>query len=477
VVVDEGVFRRAKLDSLTAMNLAEAVAKIWLGSSVAINGEGQGAIREGLPRFIATEFIASKYGADVADVERARHRSAYAAIVQREEPLATVSPASDYYYAEVGNKGAMVWRLLDKSVGRSSFFETLRENMKDGQVDLPELRMAFSSKKDLVDYMFDQVNDLDLLVGLPQQGNGESKVALRNTGSVDATVNLRAVTSTGENLVAQTTVRSRSFGEVTFKSPAKITRVEIDSDKYYPQTEYSDDIAPKEFNEGDRLLAVKRLFDKQDFAGTESAARTVLKDMPRFDDVRILLGRALLALGRTPDAEREFTAVLNEKLPTARSLAWANVGLGEVAAKSGQNAQAAKFADTAIAADADFGASLAARTLRKRLNITGNIPDDVKAYFARFDKSAVSNRKTEVDALVAPGEVGKFAGGVSGSTEQWQTQVLYTDRLDANTILVETTVSLKLLNRDPESDSAVYRLTRVGDMWKLSGVEMFEARQ
>lgn len=49
VVVDEGVFRRAKLDSLTAMNLAEAVAKIWLGSSVAINGEGQGAIREGLP--------------------------------------------------------------------------------------------------------------------------------------------------------------------------------------------------------------------------------------------------------------------------------------------------------------------------------------------------------------------------------------------------------------------------------------------
>lgn len=349
--------------------------------------------------------------------------------------------------------------------------------MKDGQVDLPELRMAFSSQKDLVDYMFDQVNDLDLLVGLPQQGNGESKVALRNTGSVDATVNLRAVTSTGENLVAQTTVRSRSFGEVTFKSPAKITRVEIDSDKYYPQTEYSDDIAPKEFNEGDRLLAVKRLFDKQDFAGTESAARTVLKDMPRFDDVRILLGRALLALGRTPDAEREFTAVLNEKLPTARSLAWANVGLGEVAAKSGQNAQAAKFAGTAIAADADFGASLAARTLRKRLNITGNIPDDVKAYFARFDKSAVSNRKTEVDALVAPGEVGKFAGGVSGSTEQWQTQVLYTDRLDANTILVETTVSLKLLNRDPESDSAVYRLTRVGDMWKLSGVEMFEARQ
>jgi hypothetical protein len=476
VVVDEGVFRRSKLDSLTAMNLAEAVAKLWLGSSVAINGEGQGAIREGLPRFIATEFVASKYGADVADVERARHRSAYAAIVQREEPLATVSPASDYYFAEVGNKGAMVWRLLDKSLGRDAFFEALRSNMKDGETDLAELRMAFSAQKELLDYMFDQVTDLNLLVGIPQQGSGESKVALRNTGGIDATVNLRAVTSTGENLTAQTTVRSKSFGEVTFKSPAKISRVEIDAEKYYPQTEYSDDIAPKEFAEGDRLLAVKRLFDKQDFAGTETAARTVLRDMPRFDDVRVLLGRALLALGRAADAEKEFAAVLNEKLPTSRSLAWANVGLGEAAAKAGQNAQAAKFADAAIAADADYGASLAARMLRKRLNIAGNVPDDIKGYFARFDKAAVSNRKAEVDALVVPGEVSKFAGGVSGSTEQWQTQVLYTDRLDANAVLVETTVSVKLLNRDPESGTAVFRLTKVGDAWKLSGVDMFEVR-
>jgi tetratricopeptide (TPR) repeat protein len=365
---------------------------------------------------------------------------------------------------------------LDKSLGRNAFFQALRDNMKDGETDLAELRMAFSSQKELLDYMFDQATDLNLLVGLPQQGSGESSVALRNTGGIDATVNLRAVTSTGENLTTQATVRSKSFGEVSFKSAAKISRVEIDPEKYYPQTEYSDDIAPKEFAEGDRLLAVKRLFDKQDFAGAETAARTVLRDTPRFDDVRVLLGRALLALGRAADAEKEFTSVLNEKLPTGRSLAWANVGLGESAAKTGQNAQAAKFAEAAIAADADYGASLAARTLRKRLNIAGTVPDDVKTYFARFDKAAVSNRKAEVDTLVVPGEVGKFAGGISGSTEQWQTQVLYADRLDANTILAETTVSLKLLNRDPESGPAVFRLTRVGDAWKLSGVDMFEVR-
>ena len=63
---------------------------------------------------------------------------------------------------------------------------------------------------------------------------------------------------------------------MTFKTPAKITRVEIDTEKLYPQIDYSDDVAPKEFSESDPLLAVKSLFDKQDFAGAETTARTVL---------------------------------------------------------------------------------------------------------------------------------------------------------------------------------------------------------
>ena len=474
VVVDEAVFRRPKLDAQTAMNLAEAVAKMWVGTAVSVSGEGQGAIREGLPRFIATEFIESKFGKDVGDVERSRQRSAYAAVSQRDEPLATVSQADDYYYAEAANKGAMAWRLFDKRLGRNAFFETLRANFKDSQTNLGELRSALSSEKDLADYMFDRLTDTDLMVGLPQQGSGEAKVAVRNTGGVDATVTLQAVTNTGENLSTQTTIRSASFGEVSFRTPAKIVRVEVDSEKLYPQTDYTDDTAPKELTENDELLAVKRLFDKQDFAGAEATARKVLRDMPRYDDVRILLGRSLLALGRTADAEREFTAVLGEKLPTSRSLAWANVGLGEAAAKAGQTPQAAKFADAAIAADADYGASLAARSLRKRLNIAGNAPEDIKAFFTRFDKAAVSNRKAEVDALVMPGEVTKFGSGVSGSTEQWQTQVISADPVDADTVLVETNVTVKLLNADPQSGTAVFRLTKSSGGWRLSAVDMFE---
>ncbi|MGH9818683.1 MAG: hypothetical protein ACRD43_00835, partial [Pyrinomonadaceae bacterium] len=70
ILVDEGAFRRQKIDSQTAMNISEAVAKLFIGNAVAITGEGQGVLREGLPRYIATQFLESKYGKDVADIER-----------------------------------------------------------------------------------------------------------------------------------------------------------------------------------------------------------------------------------------------------------------------------------------------------------------------------------------------------------------------------------------------------------------------
>lgn len=476
ILVDESVFRRSKIDSLTAMNIAEAVVKMWIGGSVAVIGDGQGAVREGLPRFIATEFIESKYGKDVADVERTRQRMAYFSVARRDAPLTQVTPADDYYFTEVANKGAMIWRLIDRKVGRNDFTANLQAGLKDGQVDLAELRGAFVSQKDLLDYELDHVTDLNLLVGLPQQGAGESKVALRNSGAADVTVTVEATTTSGENLKADSTIRATNFGEVTFKTPAKITRVEIDTEKLYPQIDYSDDVAPKELSESDPLLAAKRLFDKQDFTGAETTARTVLRRYPRHDEVRVLLARSLLALNRDADAGNEFKTVLDEKLPTARSMQWANEGLGEIAAKAGQNAQAIKYAEAAIRSDAEYGASLAARNLRNRINATTAIDTDVKDYFARFDKAAVSNHKAEVDALVMPGEVTRFTGGVSGSTEQWQTQVKQVDKLDDNTILVETALNIKLLNRDVQSGMAVFRLIQTSGGWKLASVDMFEVR-
>ncbi len=198
--------------------------------------------------------------------------------------------------------------------------------------------------------------------------------------------------------------------------------------------------------------------------------------MPRFDDARTWLARALLAQGKTSDAEREFRAVLDEKLPTARSLGWANAGLGEIALKAGQNAQAAKFFEEAINIDAEYGATLAARQGRNKANVSTTVDESVKAFFIQFDKAAVSARKADLDALIMSGEIPKFSGGIAGQAEQWQTKVLFTDKIAANTLWAEVSLNIKLLNKNAESGTAVFRLTKVGNVWKLSGVDVFEVR-
>jgi len=475
-IVSDAVFRRPKIDSLTAMNIAEGMAKLSIGNAIHVNGDGYGAVSEGLTRYLANQFLENKFGKDVSDVERARQRFSYAAISKRDAPLSSVSPLDPYYYPAVANKGAMAWRILGKRVGTTEFWKAVRAAAQDGDLTLAELRSAFPEQKDLLDYLFDQVTDMNLLAGVPQSAGAETRVALHNTGSADATVDVAATTATGEKMVATTSIRATSFGEVTFRSPSKIVRAEIDVDKMYPQTDYSDDIAPREIDESDPLLAVKRLFDKQDFAGAETAARSTLRDLSRYDDVRILLARALLGENKTAEAEREFKAVLDEKLPTSRSIAWAFEGLAEVAAKANQTEPARRYAESAIIGEGDYGAGLASRNVRNKLGAGAGPDPTVKAFFADFDKAAAANRKVDVDALVLPGEVTKFAGGVAGSAQQWQTDIRQIDRLDADTVLVEANMTVKLLSKEPESDLAVYRLVKTAAGWRLAGVEIFETR-
>ena len=475
ILFDDAVLRRAKVDSQTALGIAEGVVKTWLGGSVNVSGDGNGAIREGLARYLATQFLESKYGKDVADVERLRQRVAYAAVVQRDAPISTVSPLDDYYFSVVANKGAMIWRLLAIKTGQGEFASRLKAALQDGSASLSEIRTAFPEQKEFMDYAFDQVTDMNLQAGLPQQGQGEWKVALRNAGSVDVTVEVEAVLENGQRMRAPATVRSKDFGEVIFRTPTRIRRVEIDREKLYPQTDLSDDIAPRELTESDPLLAVKRPFDRQEFANAEKTARLVLADFPHFDDVRILLARSLLALGRVADAEREFRAVLDEKLPSARSMGWALVGLSDVAARAGQNDQAAKLAVEALRADAEYGASLAARVIRNRVGGKATEPS-VAAFFDQWDKAAAANQKAQLDALVLPGEATRFSSGVAGQTAQWKTEIVHVEMIDPNTALVEVNLAIKLLNRDPESGMAVFRLQRAGGGWKLASVDVFEVR-
>ena len=476
ILLNYGVFQRQKIDSAAALTIAEAVAKTFLGNAATVRGDGNGVIREGLSKYIATQFIEKQFGKDAADIERQRQRTSFAAVAERDAPMSRITPVDDFYYAVVANKGAMFWRALAKIIGEQNFFSIVRNQMKTGNLTLANLRAEFSAQKSFLDYELDQPTDMNLLAGLPQSGGGQSKAAMRNLGTFDATVSVAGTTDKGEKLIVQTTIPKTGFGEAIFNTPAKLVRVEVDAEKLYPQTDYFDDVAPREFGGVDAILAIKQAFDKQDFATAEKFARGAVQTMPHFDDARTWLGRALLAQSKTAEAEKEFRAVLDESLPTARSLAWANVGLGEIALKAGQNSQAARFFDEAIKADAEYGATLAARSGRDKAEPNQVADQSISAFFARFDKAAIGGRKADLDALIVAGELPKFANGIGGVAQQWETKLVRVDKIDDGSALAETRLNIRLLNKDAESGTAVFRLAKIGGDWKLSGVEIFEVR-
>lgn len=476
VLVDEAFFRRPGIDSLTAMNVADAAARLWIGGKATPSGEGFGVAGEGLPKYIATQFLESKYGKETADVERMRQRIAYFGDSKRDTAMSVVSPLDEYFYTSVANKGAMLWRLLEIKSGKQAFSNILKSKIDDGDIDLAGLRQAFYEQKDLVDYMLDKTTDMNLLIGVPTASSGGWTMALRNSGTIDANVMIGAVTESGEKLSAPAAIKAQSFGEITFKSNSKIVRAEIDTDKLYPQVEYSDDIAPRESTDSDPILGIKRLYDTQNYNGAVKLAKSVLLQLPRADEARLILARSLLALDRLPEAEKEFKTILTEKLPAARSIAWANVGLGEIAAKNGQNDQALSYASNAIVYDAEYGAGYSARSLRSKLNAANTIDPSIKSFFTDFDKAVSAKRKSDIDAMIVPGEITKFASGVAGSAEMWQSVVKNVDKIDQNTALAEVALSLRLINKDAESGTAVFRMVRYGNGWRILGVDVFEVR-
>ena len=134
-----------------------------------------------------------------------------------------------------------------------------------------------------------------------------------------------------------------------------------------------------------------------------------------------------------------------------------------------------RLASDALKADAEYGASLAARNIRNRAGGRSS-EASVAAFFDQWDKAAAGNQKAQLDALVLAGEATKFSSGVAGQTAQWKTEIVNVDMIDANTALVEANLSIKLLNRDPESGMAVYRLHKAAAGWRLISVDVFEVR-
>jgi Tfp pilus assembly protein PilF len=488
VLFDADAVRLPKVDAATALSVAEAIARLWIGGQTPVQGEGGGVLRDGLVRFLATQFLEKQFGPDAVKSELYRQRLAYATVAQRDGPLARASQLDNTYFASVPNRGAMFWRLVERRLGREVLMGVLRAALQAGKSDtnglnLPGLREALVARggenlKVLLDQQLDQVIDTDLMVGLPQQRGADWISALRNDGSIDVTVPVAATTERGEQVIAEATIPAKNFGQAVFKTPAKIVRVEIDPDKLYPQLDYSNDVMPHGKDLSQALNEASLQLGAQEFVKAEATARAMLVSAPRFQDAQIILARALLGQNRIEDAERLFRAALEEPLPFAATLAWANIGLGEIAMKRNQPAEAAKFFNAAVVASRDYPSSLAARAARIRAEAAANnappVDETARTFITQLSQAVVSNKKAELESRIVSGELVRFINASIG-TDAWETKVVRTEQVNANLIAADVQIRASKLGT-VGSGTAVLMLARTPAGWKLSDIELFEVR-
>ena len=488
VLIDADALRLPKIDAATALSVAEMIGRLWIGDQTPVRGEGSGVLRDGLVRFMATQFLEKQFGRDAIMSELYRQRLAYAAVAQRDAPLARANPIDSTYFGSVPNRGAMFWRLIERRLGSAAFTSMLRAALDAGKsnpagLTLPGVRAALASSggdplKALVDQQLDQVVDTDLMIGLPVQRGADWVSALRNIGSIDVTVTVAATTDRGERVLAEATVPAKNFGEAVFKTAAKIVRVEVDPDKLYPQMDYGNDVVPRSKDLPEALNEATLQLGAQDYVKAEATARAMIAAAPRFQEARMLLARALLGQGKLEEAETLFRASLDEPLPFTATLAWANIGLGEISLKRGQAAEAAKRFNEAVAASRDYPSSLAARAARIRAEAAANnappIDEAARAFITQFSQAVISNKKTDLDARVVSGELVRFVNASIG-TEAWETRVLRTEQLNANLIAADVYIKATKLGKSGEG-TAVMLLARTPAGLKLSGIELFEVR-
>lgn len=488
VLIDADTLRLPKIDAATALSIAETVVRLWVGGQTPVRGEGSGVLRDGLVRFLATQFLEKQFGRDAVMSELYRQRLAYAAVAQRDAPLARASQIDSTYFGSVPNRGAMFWRLVDRRMGDAALMGVLRASFDAGKKDhsgvtLASVREALVARggetlKRLADQELDQVVDTDLMVGLPTQRGAEWFSALRNIGSIDVTVTVAATTDRGERVLAEATVPAKEFGEAVFKTTSKIVRVEVDPDKLYPQLNYGNDAMPASKDLPDALNEAALQLGAQDFPKAEATARAMIATAPRFQEARILLARALLGQNKVDEAEQIFRALLDEPLPFPATLAWANIGLGEIAMKRNQAAEAVKRFNDAVIASRDYPSSLAARAARIRAEAAANsappVDEAARTFITGFSQAVISNKKAELESRVVSGELVRFINASIG-TEQWETRVLRTEQLNANLIAADVYIKANKLGKAGEG-TAVMLLARTPSGLKVSGIELFEVR-
>jgi tetratricopeptide (TPR) repeat protein len=319
----------------------------------------------------------------------------------------------------------------------------------------------------------------DFAIGQPQATatNVESTVA--NFGTGDVTVEIIATTDKGEKLKQYVTVKASEYSAAVFPAGTKIAKIEADPDKLYLQSDYSNDTYPRKTTESESFGEANVAYSKNDFVTAESKARDALKVNPDSPTLQALLGRALLAQNKQPEAANIFAAALKiEPLPIV-AYGWAHQGLGEIALQQNRADEATRHFRFAAAADLDAASTIAARDGMLKADRAANaikIPEDIRAFFQKFDAAVLQGTAEVVNPFLELGSLRNFAKLlVVRKPSVWVTELLRADPWDATRTAIDVNLKLKIDAKD-YSGRAVYVISRSGGKLVLSEVPVFDVK-
>ena len=185
-----------------------------------------------------------------------------------------------------------------------------------------------------------------------------------------------------------------------------------------------------------------------------------------------------LSQNKLDEAEKPFRAAVDEPLPFTATLAWGNIGLGEISMKRNQPAEAAKYFNDAVFASRDYPSSLAARAARIRAEAAANnappVDESVRAFATSFSQAIVGGKRPDLESRVVSGELVRFINASIG-TDAWTTSVLRTEQLSGDLIAADVNITVKKLGKDG-AGTAVFMLTKTPSGLKLAGIDLFEVR-
>jgi hypothetical protein len=517
VLIEAAALRRPTLDTEMVEWLTASLAQTWLGGKVRLRGRGWGILADALPAYLTGRYIEQHYGPAAGRDFWLRRSFAYGRLAairvsqqgfERGIDLIPVlqHPAFPDYYASMPNRGALVFRLLERLVGRDTLLTAIRETVADpgGTATYEAFRNRLvgtppdERRANFFRQWFEELSEPDFVIGVPvrrEDGPGWT-CALRNLGTGDASLPVVAITDKGERLTTTVELPSKGYATAVFETPATITSVELDPEKLYPQVRFGYDRNSRQFDNDarpERRYAFGLLLDAeatltrrlkageteaQRQAEAEGLLREALAREPDLALARAYLARTLIAQGKPDAAAEQVAAIRRAALPSRYPLALALLTEADLAMARQAYEQARAAYKAAF--EMESGPALdeqARRGLLASETAAGQAspPDEeLRAFLATMDKAIRTGTSKALEACFIRPDTSRFVLGIVVSKpDAWTTQGLRMERLDARRVLLDVRVVVVSATKEEQTGTGLIFLRRVGQSWMVERLDQF----